>query len=383
MCSIDIKIIYIFYIMSRQNVMQNHPLIPREQTYVLDRKILSIHSNDRDINKWPLANNFEVNLPEPLTNVQSMRLVMVTLPNEQYVFSNEYQNTQMTFTVSSGCTGAGTYTIAICEGSYEPEQLAAEIQTKMNNAVAAAIPAPYDEFRVYYNPVTNRICFGHKSCGFSLDFNVRHKYPFICRWQVDVFKHYLRWGLPAYLGYDKKVYTATLTPPNDSLGGLAALGDPFGPDFLATPWLDGAPAPPGNHYIDCSQNAIDIDGDSVIYMEMEKYNTIDEIEPYSENTMGACNNDYNGKVNSAFAKIPVSRRPFGHVLDSINGFLGNVSQYQPPIERIVKLRFRFRYHDGRFVDFRNVPFSFSLEMNMLRDEQPRAMRIRVPQFYNI
>ena len=50
--------------MSNLNTHQTHPLIPREQTYVLDRKLISFHSIDRDISKWPEANHFEVMLPE-------------------------------------------------------------------------------------------------------------------------------------------------------------------------------------------------------------------------------------------------------------------------------------------------------------------------------
>ena len=34
-------------------VQQNHPLIPRGQKYILNRKLVSIHSYDRDIKKWP------------------------------------------------------------------------------------------------------------------------------------------------------------------------------------------------------------------------------------------------------------------------------------------------------------------------------------------
>ena len=39
--------------MSQFNVQQRRPLIPREQTYVLDRKLVSFHSYDRDVKKWP------------------------------------------------------------------------------------------------------------------------------------------------------------------------------------------------------------------------------------------------------------------------------------------------------------------------------------------
>ena len=73
--------------MSASNTHQQHPLIPRQQSYVLDRKIVSIHSVDRDTKKWPRGNHFEVELPEALKNVQSMRLVTISLPSNQYVFS--------------------------------------------------------------------------------------------------------------------------------------------------------------------------------------------------------------------------------------------------------------------------------------------------------
>ena len=65
--------------MSNFIVNQNHPLIPREQTYVLDRKLISFHSVDRDIKQWSFANQFEITLPTPLENIQSMRLVNIAV----------------------------------------------------------------------------------------------------------------------------------------------------------------------------------------------------------------------------------------------------------------------------------------------------------------
>ena len=63
--------------MSQFNVQQQHPLIPREQTYVLDRKLsFRIHSFDRDIKKWPNSNYFAIELTfhRSLQKIQSMRL---------------------------------------------------------------------------------------------------------------------------------------------------------------------------------------------------------------------------------------------------------------------------------------------------------------------
>ena len=62
------------------NVNTSRPLIPREQTYVLDRKLVTIHSDDRDIKKWPFSNHFEIELPQIMENVESMRLVECNLP---------------------------------------------------------------------------------------------------------------------------------------------------------------------------------------------------------------------------------------------------------------------------------------------------------------
>lgn len=373
--------------MSQFNVQQQHPLIPREQTYVLDRKLVSVHSFDRDIKKWPNSNYFEIDLPQSLQKIQSMRLLNVSLPSNQYVFSHEYQNTKLSFTVNTTLH----LTITIDEGSYSPDQLAVEIQTKMNKAVAGTKPN-YNNFRCRWNAVTNKFWFGNLQDKFVLNFDKRLIYEKSCN-QVDVWNHYTRWGLPAYLGYKKRGYNTTNTPANPWFG-IGVLGDPFGFDYemedgSGNEWLDSSG---GNHIVnldDLSANPLDpsgicnldIMGDDYIYMEVEKYNSMDEIEPYSENTGGWFNNDYAGKVKCAFAKIPVRCLPYSQMFDSTRAFIANISHYNPPIERIDRLRFRFRYHDGRLVDFKCLPFTFTLEFNMLRDEQLRAMLVRVPPLY--
>ena len=81
------------------NVSREHQLIARENTYVLDRKLVTIHSEDRDVKKWPNANHFEIELPESLSNIQSTRLIEIGLPSNYYTFSNNYQNTKLTFTI--------------------------------------------------------------------------------------------------------------------------------------------------------------------------------------------------------------------------------------------------------------------------------------------
>ena len=143
------------------NVNQNHPLIPREQTFFLDRKLVSFHSYDRDIKKWPNANNFEIILPESLDNVQSIRLDTISIPNNQYVFSNENQNTKLSFSLEAYSSNQKVLSITIADGTYTAEELALEIQTKMNSEVAKDESVAYDNFRVKYNSSTNTIWFGN------------------------------------------------------------------------------------------------------------------------------------------------------------------------------------------------------------------------------
>jgi hypothetical protein len=383
-----------FYIMSQFNVQQQHPLIPREQTFVLDRKLVSIHSYDRDIKKWPNSNHFEIELPEDLRNIQSMRLINIGLPSNQYIFSNEYQNTKLKVFVSLRSGVSGDIIITINEGSYTPDQLATEIETKLNKTVATAIfgaPSSYNNFRCKYNSVSNTFWFGNLEDKFVLKFGDKIEYTYDCT-QFLVWNNYKKWGLPAYLGYKKNNYESTKTPKNTWYTNQ--FGDPFGFDYEME---DGS----GNEWLtDVSMNSIvnlnsysinpldpsgicnlDIMGEDYIYMELDKYNSMDEIEPYSENTTGWFNNDYTGKVKCAFAKIPVQCTPYSQIFDSTRAYIANISHYNPPIERIDRLRFRFRYHDGRLVDFKCLPFSFTLEFNMLRDEQLRSYLVRVPPLY--
>ena len=204
---------------------QNHPIIPRQQNFELDRKIISFHSEDRDISMFPYSNLFDITLPETLLNVQSMRLINISLPNNQYVFSTEYQNTKFNFSV--GISGQNhSYDVTIDEGTYTPDQLELEIENKMNRAVieyAAYTPgftdiSGYANFKCKYNEVSNTFWFGNDGSWdisgsaanprtgygqFSLNFNKKMSYNISCN-QIVVWDHYTNWGLPSYLGYEKK-----------------------------------------------------------------------------------------------------------------------------------------------------------------------------------
>ena len=353
--------------MTSYNLGANKPLINREQNYVLDRKLLSVHSEDRDITKWPRANRFEIMLPEQILNVQSLRLVQCTMPGKLYTFSDEYQNTKMSFSMAGL---PAPFLITIQPGYYTASQLALELMNLMNKEAGVLT------FNVFYDQVREKLWFGNTTTAFQLNFDVRMVYETNCRNQEPqptVWNQPINWGLPYNLGFEKTLYSSDFSAT--------------GVDFFYASLPSAVPPPlPILHYVEAPLS-FQITGDTCIYMEVDKYNSYDELYPYQQSNVQAPNgnnafigNSYNGKVNSAFAKIPLQTRAANNN-HSRTFFLQNVVQYEPPIERIARLKFTFRFHDGRLVDFQNYPFDFSIEFNSLRNEIAKPYNVRIPAAY--
>ena len=346
--------------MNSYNLGNSKPLIHREQNYVLDRKLLTVHSEDRDITKWPNSNTFEIMLPEPLLNVQSMRLIQATVPGSFFTFSNDYQNTKFNFSV-----GGQNYTVEIQEGYYTPDQLTIEITNKMNRVVSGGLDA---SFNVFYDEVGQKFWFGHTDLSFNLNFCEQITYNFNNCEQPIVWNNHSKWGLPYYLGFQKKCYSS-LT----DLSGISF-------DYTCPNNTTLLNSEDIIHYIEAPFSFM-LTGETCMYLEVDKYNSYDELYPYNESSrQNYDNNAYSGKVNSAFAKIPIK----GHDVNSYDSrtfYLHNLVQYDPPIERIARLKFKLRFHDGRLVNFQNFPFDFTVEFNSLRNEMEKKYNIRIPATY--
>ncbi len=279
---------------------------------------------------------------------------------------------------------------------------------------------------VLYNPTTNNLIIGASEGSFSLEANREIKYSFEkCSPNKYMFSQYTKWGLPYYMGFNKQPYDSfdinldtdiilndegdgTLDFPLDICGNvinnifLSGLNglilytnssdnwiEPTGKGTFNF-YLQGSitPNPTYNNFnrtlsILSSPNNVNVMGEDCIYMEMEKFNNINEIYPFSERTNTMYNCDYGHKSDSAFAIIPLTQTPFGTELGNRTSINTNVFISEPPIKNINRLEFKFRYHDGRLVDFKNLPFSFVLEFNMLREEQQRNKIIRIPHLYQI
>jgi hypothetical protein len=421
------------------NLHNNHPLIERKDNYLLDRKLLTIHSEDRDYSKWPTANEFEIECPQSYTNIQSMRLTEMSLPCNYYNFSNNLQNTKFKIIL---LTSNKEYIIDISNGYYTNIQLAATLTYQLNNIILGnPMPKPDSTWQAVYHEVKEKILIGNNMGEeFILDASYDHDYKILCtpmqgvrgRLQqfdpsgseiepsVNYFNRYNKFGLLSYIGYTQKIKYHSIE--SDKPLYLDYANSCGCQDFI---WLNK-----DNKKIYWIEppKIIDILGESCIYMELDYFNTYDELIPWpdtsgntfcspinarSANDVINCGKNTNvlwkgrssrnypnpnpppgpaqtkyvaergSGINSAFAKIPIISVPKTQIFSSTNGFLFNLSQYDPPIERISKMKFKFRYHDGRLVDFQENDFNFTIEINQLRNEIKRNMNIRMPQLYNL
>ena len=297
----------------------NNPLVTTKHNFVLDRKILFIDSNDRDKERWPNASEFEITCPQNYTNVESLRLSNIMLPNFFYNISEQLRTNKMRFDFNGL-----PRTITLEDGYYNYTQLRDALQSKLIII--------NQNFSVNYNPVNRKFTFSHTLMPFSFRFDLPNNYDCVKdNYKTDVYAQHSNWGLGYILGFDKIKYTSLL--------------------------LDGS-------YNIVSHNPCDLEDNKCIYIELEKYNKCDEIKPFLNYNY---NNSNSGIVNSAFAKIPIypSQENKGLAND---GYLENISYFQPPIDKIAKIKIKFRYHNGMLVDFHNFNISLSLEINQIRNE---------------
>lgn len=393
---------------------QSYPLIPNQQEYLQNKKVISIHSEDRDITKYPSSANFEIELPQDYLNVEGVKLLTWAFPSNYSVFTSARQNIQLAFKITNAYNPGehglfsplqsaifaalytnkeNNYLITIETGFYNPTQMAMELQNKMNesvnkyvmNYIAATDPSlspsykSYDKFVVVYNSVNQRLWFGNTTDEFIMintDANVyagqiKHS---ACL-DYTTLPQYSNWGLPAYLGFTRLNVPSitTVIPPRFYYGDVVQSGDN---GF----WLIPDTSLPGSSvYYLAAPLKINLMGDSHFYMEIDGLNNLDETCPYAMSKFTTHTNETNGVVNSAFAKIPVCTAPISQWFDQGSD---SFKWFNPPAERIRKLKIRFRYHTGELVDFGFFDWSFSIEMLMLTPQINRKYHAPMPEIHS-
>ena len=395
------------------NTSTNHPLIPNANDYIIYKKYVSIHSEDRDVIKYPNSNQFEIEMPEDITNIYSLRLINWTFPSNYNSFSQFSSNILLLFYISKPYNpGANMvfnpleqaiftalfestnelFEFTIQEGFYNPTQMVTELQNKFNFVVTQRVKkylnangltaeltqldaqGGYNKFIIVFNSVSSKIWFGNTSDEFmianeALIDTLTDNLFCASKAQLPEFDN---WGLPGNLGLSR--CNVTSISINDS-----TTGESFTPRFFYGDvnsgdngfWLVPDPTLTGSvvYFIE-PPFKINLMGPAYFYMELNGNNCIDETSPYAVNKYTLSNNTTNGIANSAFAKIGIPTTPISQWFDKESL---PYKMYWPPAERMRKLSIKLRYHNGQLVNFGAFPYSFAIEFTTLQPNQPRRI----------
>lgn len=293
-------------------------------------QIATIHTEDRDILKYPFANNFEIELPQVFKNVLSLELFDITLPTYYYNISEVLKNTGLWFSIPQYFKDP--IELRMLSGNYTSTTFVEELKKKLNDATTKKLyelkvygshNTKYTNFEVVLNNISNKLEIYNKPNEFILWCKKKVDYQDCLN---DNWKMLIDWGLPFNMGFYKELYTS--------------IYDDVSKTFILI-----------------SPNMLNISVDNTMYMEIDKFNYINELYPFSTSTNSYYNNDYNGIVNSAFSKL---------ILSNVTNTYIPVYKFKrilPHIEeKIAKFKFRFRYHNGNLVDFAHQNFNFSIKL---------------------
>ena len=320
---------YIFYNTNNKEIPPNNSCYTPPS---FSTRMVTFHTEDRNILKYPYENLFEVSLPSVIKNTMSIELFDITLPTFYYNISKYLQNTKLWFSIPFYFT----YPIEITlpSGYYTYSNLCTELAKQLNDittlelfslGVYVSPSTQYTFFSVTYSDIERKFTFHNTQDTFILWFDKKSVYD---NCNFDCWKMLNNWGLGYNLGFYKNAYVAVLDTSHPSL----------------------------NIYIVTSTKIAEIDIYNTIYMEIDTFNWIDEINPYSVSTTDFYNNDLNGNVNNSFAKLILSNVSKCYVpVKKFKRILPHV------VEKIGRLKFKFRYHNGILVDFNHQPFNFSLK----------------------
>lgn len=412
------------------NVNSNHPLIPNSQQYIMYNKYISIHSEDRDILKYPNSSEFEIELPEDLLNVVTIKLINWTFPANYNTFSGVNGNITFVYKITNPYNPAAfglsddynyriyealfknqdsLYSFVIEEGFYNPNQMATELTNKLNFTTSTKISSyfteqnalypsdgwdntlkqfnetgGYNRFIVVYNNLNLKLWFGNRSDGFTLinEAGIIDNL-FLNGLCLSEYKHVpdgTNWGLPSYIGLPRCNTDSVSSSSLTNIGSFQQVNGITVPRFYygdVTPGDDGFWLLPYTDFSGSevywveSMYKINLMGEAYMYMEIEGQNCIDETQPYNFSKFTFTTNQTNGIVNSSFAKIAVPTTPLSQWFDRD---AVPYKLYNPPAERIRRLKIKLRYHNGRSVNFGLFNYSFMLQFSLMVPQILRSSR---------
>ena len=279
--------------------------------------------------------------------------------------------------------------------------MATELTNKMNYAVYTYVKTlngsadVYTDFVVEYHEVNDKLWFGNKNSSFVLKNGSNAYDTNELNSNTDCLKRsnyeqYINWGLPYYLGFTREDKTSATVTSDVKMYYKSSS------TWLSSTVVGGSP----NYAV--ADYKLNVNGPSHFYVEIAGLNNMDETMPKKTirvnehltqpKETGLCKykdpsckkplkkndntNESNGIVNSCFAKIPV---PVKSDTDWFNTNSDSYMLYNPPAEKIRRLRIRIRYHNNMLVNFENFEFSFVLQLGIILPQNEKKYSIYIPE----
>jgi hypothetical protein len=414
------------------NTNTSHPLIQSSQEYIYYKKYVSIHSEDRDMLKYTNPGEFEIDMPEDIMNITSLRLYSWTFPSNYSTFTATNSNISMTFQINNpynpninNVTNLlvqktfeflflyqnNDFSLIIEDGFYNPYQMVTELTNKFNQAVTDKLRNYFDEkaidpsltpdeqalyveaksllltaggytnFIIVYNNVSQKIWFGNICDGFILT-NEKQALKntlvdnLYCgaRAQLPDFSN---WGLPGNLGLKRCNQESISGTTITNIAQTTQYGNTIVPRFF---YGDVSYGDNGYWLLPNSELSgsevhwleatykINLMGPGYMYMELDGQNCVDETAPYNVSQFTLRTNETNGVVNASFAKIAIPTTPLSQWFDRESS---PYKFYYPPAEKMRRLKIKMRYHNGEVVNFGVFNYSFVLEFTL---QLPQILR---------
>ena len=300
-----------------------HPIITRENNYKVNRKLLTVHANDRDVTYYPNSNFFSIKCPQAYENVQSINLIEFSIPMKINNFSDKLKNNK--FKVDSSL-------VTIHDGYYPPQDLASYLNLYLDLS---------SKIDVSYNPNTKKFRFSSVN---DFSFNINNL-DFSCNNNTSNSSKYEIYPQSNNLFKSGFLYNIGFDTSNSVVHSIK--GDQ-----------------PDSSYVIISNHTYRGRDTEPIYFEIHNFNKLyDEIYPFPNNSNNSINNQSYSSCNTAFFKIPL------YIIKQSGFFNPNYNTmniyFEPPLKRIQEFKFKFRYHDGTLVDFGTEDITFTIEITEL------------------
>jgi hypothetical protein len=421
------------------NVNTNHPIIQNSQEYMFYKKYVSIHSEDRDALKYPNSSEFEIEFPEDLVNVASLRLASWTFPANYNTFSPLNSNITMTFKINEPYNTNSNnvddlllqkifeflyenknnnYEFQIQEGFYNPQQMVIELTNKFNYTVTIAIKkyftsqsvnpnidtalqaeylaalasftanGGYQNFVIVYNTVSQKIWFGNICDKFILTNETQFlrniaNDNLLCAGRSQL-PDYSSWGLPGNLGLSRCDTISTNGEDSLEINDLTIY------DTILVPRFYFGDVYPGDDGYWLLPNFTVFPNSTVFWVEcVYKINLMGpaymylEIEGHNciDETMPYNVSKFTLKTNETNGIVNSSFAKIAIPTTPISQWFDRDSfpykYYYPPAERMRKFKFKIRYHNGQLVNFGVFNYSFVIEFTLQMSQLLRSANLMV------